>query len=146
MLFIVDDVKDEKFIRVMSESIINAHFLLTSRNQFIGENSVCLKCFTPEESIDYLRKRLPEHSHAYEALNKLRETLHDYPLALAQASSYIRIFPSLSLEDYIIYTNKRESPFGKKKRSLRFKKAMHLCHWKITTIQFLQLLRFFWST
>lgn len=117
MLLIIDDVKGEEFIKMMRENIMSAHFLLTSRNQSIGENSMCLKCFTPEESIAYLTKRLPEHSHDREALNKLRGALNDYPLALAQASSYIKAFPSLSIEDYLqLYQKKRNVLWEKEEK------------------------------
>lgn len=108
VLFIIDDVKDKELIKPIRENIKNIYFLLTSRNQLIRENAMCLKCFTPEESLDYLNKMLPEISQNHDSLNKLRETLHDYPLALAQASSYITALPSLSIEDYLkLYQQKR---------------------------------------
>src|SRR5690606_36456054 len=86
----------------------NSHILFTSRNQFIGGNVMTLKCFTRQESIELLNSLLPNNSQ--NSLNELAENVNDYPLALVQASTYINLFPSLSVEEYIrLYKEQRKS-------------------------------------
>lgn len=106
-LFIVDDIKDKNLAQQLNEELKNVHILLTSRDPFIDEKTMTLKSFTREESIEYLGKLLPEEPHR--ALDLLAKTLNDYPLALAQAASYIRSFPSLTVEEYLkLYNEKRK--------------------------------------
>jgi hypothetical protein len=107
ILFIIDDVKFRETITPIMQGFKNARILITSRNKTVGDNIMHLKCFTREESIRYLEKTLPGSDTGI--LSRLAETVFDYPLALAQASSYIRLFPSVTLEEYIkLYQEKRK--------------------------------------
>lgn len=129
VLFLFDDVRDNDYIKPISTILTNAHMLLTSRNQSLGDTSIGnkkmqLKCFTRKESIDYLEHILPERpSHFF---NKLAEALHDYPLALAQASSYIKEFPSLSIEDYLNLYRDTKKTLWKEEEKLAAEKSKNV--------------------
>lgn len=106
-LFIIDDVKEKESVQPLIEGLKNAHIIFTSRNQLMDGKTVTLKSFTREESIEYLSKLLRDFPRS--SLNELAETLNDYPLALAQASAYISLFPSLTVNEYIgLYKEKRK--------------------------------------
>lgn len=108
VLLIIDDVKDKATIKEITRILQNFHIVLTSRNQSIGDHRMLLNCFTREESVGYLGNCLP--GTASPSLNTLADTLSDYPLALAQAVTYINLFPSISIADYIsLYRDKRKS-------------------------------------
>ncbi|HUX79885.1 MAG TPA: NB-ARC domain-containing protein [Alphaproteobacteria bacterium] len=107
-LLIMDDVKEKKSITPVVQALKNTPILLTSRNQSIGESNMPLECFTREESIEYLKASLSENSQ--DSLDLLAATLNDYPLALAQAATYLGLFPSLSVEEYLrLYKEKRKA-------------------------------------
>lgn len=108
VLLIIDDVKDKATIKQATQMLQNFHILLTSRDQSVGDNRMLVNCFTREESVSYLGNCLPGTVHS--SLGELAEILSDYPLALAQAVTYINLFPSLSTADYItLYKDKRKS-------------------------------------
>lgn len=108
VLLIIDDVKDKATIKQMTQILQNFHILLTSRDQSVGDNRMLVNCFTREESVGYLEKHLPGTVHS--SLDELAKTLNDYPLALTQAATYISLFPSLSVAEYItLYKDKRKS-------------------------------------
>lgn len=108
VLLIVDDVKDKAAIKQMTQLLQNFHILLTSRDQSIGDNGMLVNCFTRKESIEYLKNCLSGATGS--SLGELAETLSDYPLALTQAATYINLFPSLSVAEYIsLYKDKRKS-------------------------------------
>lgn len=115
ILFIIDDIKDMNIAQQIKESFKNVSILLTSRNQFMEGNMIALKSFTREESLDYLRKFLPKAPlHSSDAL---AETLKDYPLALAQASSYIRSIPSLTIDEYLKLYNEKLNTLWEKEEA-----------------------------
>jgi tetratricopeptide (TPR) repeat protein len=108
VLILIDDVKNEELLKPVFQILTSAHILLTSRDQSVGEKRMHLKCFTRRESIEYLKKLLSENSE--NSLDELAKTLNDYPLALFQAATYISLFPSLSVEEYIrLYKEKRKT-------------------------------------
>jgi hypothetical protein len=106
--FIIDDAKDNDQIHLIKETFKNTPILLTSRNQAIKGSHIMLKTFSRKESLEYLKKVLPENSET--SLNELAQILNDYPLALTQAISYIKVHPSLSIEEYLsLYKAKRKN-------------------------------------
>lgn len=107
VLILIDDVNNEGLIKPVFQILTNAHILLTSRDPSIGERKMNLKRFSRNESIEYLRTFLSNHSQS--PLDQLAETLNDYPLALKQAATYINLYPSLSSLEYIrLYKEKRK--------------------------------------
>lgn len=127
ILFIIDDTKDTNIAQQIEKSFKNVSILLTSRNQFMEGSMITLKSFTRDESLNYLRKLLPKASP--HSLDDLAETLKDYPLALAQASSYIRSIPSLTIGEYLkLYNEKLNTLWEKEEGS-----SLKLYHQTVAT-------------
>ncbi|MBY0500423.1 MAG: hypothetical protein K2P93_00270 [Alphaproteobacteria bacterium] len=120
VLFIIDDIKEEELVNPLIHILKNADILLTSRDQSTRGNSMLITCFTREESIGFLEKTLLEASR--DSLNELAEILNDYPLALAQAATYLTLFPSLSVAEYIkLYKDKRNELWKEEEQAISHK-------------------------
>lgn len=107
VFLVIDDIKSKEGLEFIFEILNNAQILTTSKNTLMEGSLMHLNCFKREESINYLKQTLAEKPSGQ--LSKLAATLNDYPLALAQASSYLRAFPSLTVEEYLkLYEEKRK--------------------------------------
>jgi tetratricopeptide (TPR) repeat protein len=96
-------------LRLLGHSSLR--LLITSRRTdwlaASGLKPLPLEVFTPQESLDYLKKTLTKRRDADDALNGLAERLGHLPLALELASRYLNGHPRLSLDDYL--TQSREA-------------------------------------
>ncbi|MEP0803884.1 MAG: tetratricopeptide repeat protein [Chloroflexota bacterium] len=96
-------------LRLLGHSSLR--LLITSRRTdwlaASGLKPMPLEVFTPQESLDYLKKTLTKRRDTDDALNGLAERLGHLPLALELASRYLNGHPRLSLDDYL--TQSREA-------------------------------------
>ncbi|MCK6539973.1 MAG: tetratricopeptide repeat protein, partial [Anaerolineales bacterium] len=96
-------------LRLLGHSSLR--LLITSRRTdwlaASGLKPLPLEVFTPQESLDYLKKTLTKRRDTDDALNGLAERLGHLPLALELASRYLNGHPRLSLDDYL--TQSREA-------------------------------------
>ncbi|MGC8483767.1 MAG: hypothetical protein ACP5OE_09015 [Thermodesulfobium sp.] len=81
--------------------------IITSHN-WEGPKMIPVHPFERKESIEFLSRFLKEEP--LEKKERLAELLGDYPLALAQASSFIASNPSIDIDEYIriFHENKKE--------------------------------------
>lgn len=79
--------------------------LLTSRRKdwpaALGLTRLALEEFSPSESLEFLRKSLPEQRAEDAALQKLAAKLGHLPLALELAGRYLERLPRLGVDDYL---------------------------------------------
>lgn len=127
VLFVIDDVKDkdstQQITEELTEKLKNVRILLTSRNQFMEGKLMTLRSFTREESIEYLKTLLPQVP--YHSLGALAKKLNDYPLALSQATSYIKALPSLTVEEYIVLYDEKRKTLWEKEELLNASELYH---------------------
>lgn len=80
--------------------------LLTSRRKdwpaALGLARLALEEFSPDESLAFLRKSLPEERASEAALQKLAERLGHLPLALELAGRYLDRLPRLGIDEYLL--------------------------------------------
>lgn len=109
-LFIFDNVTDKNQISAYIPSKHNkslGHILITSKNPYTCNHVMKLEKFTRLESIELIRKITKENDT--ESANQLAEIMGDYPLAIAQAASYIKSSPGLSIKEYTkLFLSSRE--------------------------------------
>lgn len=74
------------------------HILITSKNPFEWSNMLELEKFSRNESIELISKVTGRNDLTDS--NYLAETLRDFPLALVQASAYLKSNPSVSTREY----------------------------------------------
>lgn len=87
-LLVFDNAKDSKSIRDCLPGAEGGHVLITSRNQEWSGTSLEIKVWSRKESIDFLHKRTGLNDDKVD--NEIAEALGDLPLALEQASAYIK--------------------------------------------------------
>ncbi len=120
VLLIIDDTKTPEQIGLIKQTLKNVSILLTSRNSTMRGDHMVLKSFSRKESLDYLNKALPGNPES--SSNELAELLNDYPLALAQAVSFIKSHASLTLEEYLnLYKEKKNSLWAKEEKLIQEK-------------------------
>ncbi|MEV5435903.1 tetratricopeptide repeat protein [Streptomyces sp. NPDC052682] len=113
-LVVLDDVDDPADLAGMRPAGEHGRSLLTTRRRdaaVIRPSSrlVQVGTFTPEESVGYLRARLPSHEDADGELGALAHTLGHFPLALSQAAAFL-IDTGLPLTSYrALLEDQRES-------------------------------------
>jgi tetratricopeptide (TPR) repeat protein len=66
-----------------------------------GRNRIDLRCYTPEEALQYLTERLTGRPRLLEGAAVLAESLGYLPLALAHAAAYLLDRPGISCSDYV---------------------------------------------
>lgn len=102
-LIIFDNMEDTSLINecipFKNSDFISKHVIITSKKMNKMHPSIIISKFKREESLDFLSKSLETGTR--EDFNKLAETLEDFPLALAQAASYIKMNPSINIETYV---------------------------------------------
>jgi hypothetical protein len=101
-LMIYDDIDLEKeyllkFMANLNENKFG-NIITTSRKTNAKGKVMKLEKFTREESIELITKIL--ESATKESANILAEMLADHPLAIAISSSYIKLHPSLDIDNY----------------------------------------------
>jgi len=101
-LLIFDNVTDKDQIKNYIPEKHNktfGHILITSKNPYSWLNIMKLEKFTRSESIELVKKIT--NVNDTESANQLAEIMGDYPLAIAQAASYIKSSPGLNIKNYI---------------------------------------------
>lgn len=83
------------------------HILITSRSQYWPENPLMLDTFTPKEALMFIKKQLPDEDE--NSIVKLTKTLYYFPLALNQASAYIKTHTNIN--DYIELYSTRQKDY-----------------------------------
>jgi len=117
ILFVLDNVPSHDDIqnyiwRLKKQISTNfvLHILITSRNQYWPEDSLILDIFTSDDALSFVKKWLPTEKE--QDIIKLNESLHYFPLALSQATAYIK--SHTSIEDYLLmYTGKKKEYLNK---------------------------------
>ncbi|MBP9674328.1 MAG: hypothetical protein KBD63_04465 [Bacteriovoracaceae bacterium] len=91
------------------------HILLTSRNATIWPDKVDIGKFKRPEALQFVKQALPQETDAN--IEKLAETLSDYPLGLTIAAAFIKTHPPTTIPTYLsLYmtrTVKKADPFIK---------------------------------
>lgn len=102
-LLIFDDFENiasiTKYIPSNDNDIFTKHVIITSKKMNRTYPSLVIHRFQREESIAFLEKILMKAKR--EDINTLAETLGDFPLALVQAASYIKMNPSVDVKIYL---------------------------------------------
>lgn len=101
-LFIFDNPENfsnvEKYIPFVHDKQ-SKHVLLTSRNPNVWVDTVKIGKFKREESLQLIHGSLPQEKK--DDVNKLAETLSDYPLDLILAIGSIRRYPTMTIPKYL---------------------------------------------
>ncbi|MBP9776752.1 MAG: ATP-binding protein [Alphaproteobacteria bacterium] len=104
----------EKFIPV-THNQPGKHILLTSRNATIWPDKVDIGKFKRSESLQFVKQALPQETDTN--IEKLAETLSDYPLGLTIAAAFIKTHSPTTIPKYLsLYltrTVKKADPFIK---------------------------------
>jgi DNA-binding CsgD family transcriptional regulator len=84
---------------------ITSNILITSRSQNLPETPLILDIFTPEEASSFVKKQLSQEKTS--SINILTKALNYFPLALGQATAYIK--GHTNIDDYMeLYTIKQK--------------------------------------
>ncbi len=76
----------------------DGNIMITSKNPLEWHKIETINSFTRKESIELLVKIT--NINDVTGANELAETLKDFPLALVQAATYIKLHPTISFEEY----------------------------------------------
>lgn len=102
-LLIFDDFENmasiTQYAPLNDEDIFTKHVIVTSKKMNSTYPSLVIHRFQRKESIAFLQKILTKSN--VEDIDELAETLGDFPLALAQAASYIKMNPSVDIKIYL---------------------------------------------
>ncbi len=117
LLFILDNVPNydniQGYIRELHEQLLTSftmHVLITSRNQSWPNRPLLLNTFTSQEALMFIRKQLPEEKNG--PITELAGTMHYFPLALNQATAYIKSHTNIA--DYLtLYASKPKDYLNK---------------------------------
>lgn len=88
----------EKFLPV-THGQPHKHVLLTSRNATIWSDKVTIGKFKRSESMQVVKQVLSQETDAN--IEKLVETLRDYPLGLTIAAAFIKTHPPTTISEYL---------------------------------------------
>lgn len=104
ILFILENVPNNKFIEnylinlyQQANNYFVPHVVVTSRSQSFSEHPLILEGFNVEEATRFIKKQLPNESE--DSISTLAKELHYFPLALSQATAYIKI--NSNIDDYL---------------------------------------------
>lgn len=106
--------KIEKYIPYVPNDQSRGHILLTSRNGSIWTDTLEIGKFKREESLHLIKSALPKETA--KDVEKLAETLSDYPLGLTLAIGFIKSCPTATISKYLslhmkrTLTNKEKDP------------------------------------
>jgi DNA-binding CsgD family transcriptional regulator len=117
ILFVLDNVPDYDYInnyliKTHKElsPYLSTHILITSRSQHWSETSLLLDIFTQEEALMFVKKYLPNEQE--NSIIRLIKALHYFPLALNQATAYIK--KHTNIDDYLkLYSNRQKDYLNK---------------------------------
>jgi tetratricopeptide (TPR) repeat protein len=98
-LLILDSLDDATLINKIFFASKSLNLIITSRVDSWREATIKLENFSRPQSISYLEKFLTIASK--NELNKLAETLKDYPIALSQSAIFLHNNKALSVDEYI---------------------------------------------
>ncbi len=102
-LLVFDNIDDINMIQhyatLKRNDMRSQHIIATSKKKNTIFSSLLIDKFERKESLAFLAKILEGEKE--ENLDALAETLGDFPLALAQAASFIKMNPSVSVKTYI---------------------------------------------
>lgn len=99
----------------IKHSMHKGHIIVTTKNKHDWEYMKTIETFQRKESVELLSKLINSNNKA--KLDILAATLDDYPLALAQAGSFIKMNPTISIEKYIeLYQQERKRLWQYEKR------------------------------
>jgi tetratricopeptide (TPR) repeat protein len=93
----------------------NLAVLVTTRDGVLWSEQfqqLALDIFEPNEALEFIRKVLPEHLYDREFAGSLANQLGYFPLALSQATAYIKT-RNISIEDYLKLYEQKKSTKGK---------------------------------
>lgn len=121
-LLIIDNAADKTEVKNYLPEKHNGlglgHVLITSKNPFAWSNIIKLDKFTRDEALELIIK-ISGKQNKQEA-GDLAETLGDFPLALVQASAYIKSHPSLNIKEYKeLFLTNRNNLWQEEKSSVR---------------------------
>ena len=107
-LLVFDNAPDPESIHDYIPSTPLGHVIITSRYFNWGKSSLKVNVWSRGESLAYLEKRLHFPKEQQSQANELAEELGDFPLALAQAASYI-FENEITIEEYLhIFRTQRQ--------------------------------------
>ena len=117
ILFIIDNAATyddiQEYIGNLNKQFTMAcplHILITSRSQWWPGNQLILDTFTKQEAIIFIKKYLQNEDE--ESIVKLIKTLYYFPLALGQATAYIKTHTNIN--DYLeLYSRKQKDYLDK---------------------------------
>lgn len=119
-LLIFDNVTDRNQIEKYIPDKHNkskGHIIITSKNPSSWLHTMKLEKFKRSESIELLLKITQENDQS--AADGLSNILGDYPLAVAQAGSYIKSHPGLTIKEYRdLFLYNRDKLWAEENRSL----------------------------
>lgn len=100
-LFIFDDVQRREDLHIYFPlfSLNNVDILITTKNKNISEKTLSVKKFKAHESIDYIKKFLPQESIG--SAKELADYFGGSPSALAIATDYIKNYPGMTVQAYL---------------------------------------------
>ena len=121
------------------------YLISTTRNNEIDKEMIDIKRFKRGESIKFL-KQLEESEYTEEQLNLLAELLGDYPLALAQAFSYISSAPNIKVDNYIrLFKDRAGDIMGVEQEILDISQGSYTDNYnktvKVTTLMLKELIK-----
>jgi tetratricopeptide (TPR) repeat protein len=119
-LLIFDDVKDlSKILPYLPEKHVGnrGHVIIISRNDCGGYKAIKLNEFLRHDSMKLIDSFLVNEMQSEK--EKLAILFSDYPLAIAQAISYIKTVPGLTINDYLqLYNSERIKLWEKEQQIL----------------------------
>lgn len=109
-IIVFDNAQDKSSIAKFIPTRRNygvGHVLVTTKNKIDWRDALIVENFNRYESIEFLYKVLRDNDR--QGLDKLASILGDYPLAMAQAASYIKATHSMTVDKYIdLYIKERD--------------------------------------
>lgn len=110
-LIVLDNVKnitDASYLINIKNKNHKGHWIVTTRDSNASNNVINVNKFKRTESLNFL-SQLENSEHNKQEINQLAEMLEDYPLALAQAFTYISVAPSINVGRYIKLYKQRQN-------------------------------------
>ncbi len=132
-LLVFDDVSDYDSIKDLifyNKDKKNGHIIISSKNEFGWKNVIPIKKFNRNESIELIKKI----TSIDQDVDKLAELFDDYPLAISQAATFIKITGIPNFQDYIsLFKTSREKLWKKEEKIYVQSSQLHDVHKTIHT-------------
>lgn len=115
LLFILDNAGDYnnvqnliiKLHKKLGLNLKTLNILITSRNQGWPNNPIILESFSPTEALLFCKEYLTTEQNS--EIVRLTNTLHYFPLALAQATSFIK--SHTNIDEYLALYRKKQQKY-----------------------------------